>query len=370
MRCAACFVGRALLSVAVAAAMVHPASAQTARRFAVIPFEFDPANTHLVASEWEEGIGCPTNATTSDGGTYTDPACATGDQSDKHVQGLLLAKTGPTTNVAAAGATLKGVKGMVVYELGYDIRKPGLFSVPAGLSSFDDRGSHCGAGAPRFNITTEDGTTFFIGCNSPPAPSQTPGTGWVRLQWGGTVPLRAFGPNGETDISGSTVKSIDIIFDEGQDAGPDNFGMSVLDNIDVNGVRVGRGPDKPQDADRDEGHGEDRDHRHYDFHDSQSRPESSSLSFHDPVAAVSVQSLNGARSITYNGACVSFVSDAAFNSDPDHVVSFASCDLSGAPTLPGVPASIGNYTIVVSGASGIVYQKTGDLVSGGVSIHK
>jgi hypothetical protein len=52
------------------------------------------------------------------------------------------------------------------------------------------------------------------------------------------------------------------------------------------------------------------------------------------------------------------------------LVSFASCDLSGAPTLPGVPASIGNYTIAVSGATGIVYQKTGDLVSGGVSIHK
>jgi hypothetical protein len=365
MRCAACFVGRALLSVAVAAAMVHPASAQTeSRSFAVIPFVFDPGNTHLVASEWEEGIGCPSDANTFDGATtapFSDPVCMNMfDPSDKRVQGLLLAKTGPTTNFAAAGATLKGVKGMVVYELGYDIRKPGL--------SADPRGSHCGAGAPRFNITTEDGRTFFIGCNSPPAPMQVLGNGWLRLRWGTSAFNAA---NGEpADIAGLAVKSIEIIFDEGQDAGPDNFGMAVLDNIDVNGVLVGRGPDKPQDADRDEGHGEDRDHRHYDFHDSQSRPESSSLSFQDRAAGVSVQSLNGARSITYNGACVSFVSDAAFNGDPDNVVSFASCDLSGTPTLPGVPASIGNYTIVVSGASGIVYQKTGDLVSGGVSIHK
>ena len=352
MRCAACFVGRALLSVGVAAAMVHPASAQTeSRGFAVIPFVFDPGNTHLVASEWEEGTGCPTNATTFDGtttSTYTDPACTMGDPTDKRVQGLLLAKTGPTGNFASAGATLKGVKGMPITELGYDIRKPGPAADPAG--------SHCGAGAPRFNITTQDGATLFIGCNSPPGvPVQ--GTGWLRLRWTVAIP---------------PVKSIEIVFDEGQDTsgGPDMFGLAVLDNIDVNGVRVGHGPDKPQDADRDEGHGEDRDHRHYDFHDSQSRPESSSLSFQDPVAAVSVQSLNGARSITYNGACVSFVSDAAFNGDPDYLVTFASCDLSGTPTLPGVLPSIGNYTIAVSGASGVVYQKTGDLVSGGVSIHK
>jgi hypothetical protein len=41
-----------------------------------------------------------------------------------------------------------------------------------------------------------------------------------------------------------TVKSIEIVFDEGQDTGPDNFGIAVLDNIDVNGVLVGRGPSK------------------------------------------------------------------------------------------------------------------------------
>jgi hypothetical protein len=34
-----------------------------------------------------------------------------------------------------------------------------------------------------------------------------------------------------------------IVFDEGQDTGgPDFFGLAVLDNIDVNGVLVGKGP--------------------------------------------------------------------------------------------------------------------------------
>ncbi len=43
------------------------------------------------------------------------------------------------------------------------------------------------------------------------------------------------------DISGKTVKSLSIVFDEGQDTGPDNFGLAVLDNIDVNGTLVGQG---------------------------------------------------------------------------------------------------------------------------------
>jgi hypothetical protein len=41
------------------------------------------------------------------------------------------------------------------------------------------------------------------------------------------------------------VKSIEIVFDEGQDpsGGPDQFGAAVLDNIDVNGVLIGYGPE-------------------------------------------------------------------------------------------------------------------------------
>ena len=44
-------------------------------------------------------------------------------------------------------------------------------------------------------------------------------------------------------ITGLAVTSIDIVFDEGQDsllAGPDQFGVAILDNIDVNGVLVGQ----------------------------------------------------------------------------------------------------------------------------------
>src|SRR5262249_28549904 len=140
-------------------------------------------------------------------------------------------------NNASATAKLKGVKGTDLTELGYDIRKPS--------SATDPRGSHCGAGAPRFNIVGQDGTVYFVACNSP-APTSDTSEGasgeWQRLRWGGSSPLMAFGPSGLTDITRLKVKSISIVFDEGQDAGPDNFGLAVLDNIDVNSLLVGRGP--------------------------------------------------------------------------------------------------------------------------------
>jgi hypothetical protein len=193
----------------------------------VVPFEFDPDNRNLAKATWLSGSGCaPTGG--------TDPGCAVGgDVKDKKNEGLYLAKTGATANVVAAGARINGVKGTALTELGYDLRKP--------LDSLDPRGSHCGAGAPRFNVVI-GGVTYFIGCNSP-APVQQPlGAGWIRLRWGGVAPLMAYGPLGLTDITGQRVDAIQIIFDEGQDTGPDNFGAAILDNITVNSQVAGRGP--------------------------------------------------------------------------------------------------------------------------------
>src|SRR4051812_38461975 len=150
--------------------------------FQVKPGEFKPEKTPLVNGAWLASLGCPTNAKTAEydadfahthpGPAYTDPACLTGDDKDKKVEGLLLNKTGPTTNAAAAGAEIKGLpKNTVLTELGWDIRKPG--------GNGDARGSHCGAGAPRWNVIARDPSTnqenfFFIGCNSP-TPAQVVG---------------------------------------------------------------------------------------------------------------------------------------------------------------------------------------------------
>jgi len=86
--------------------------------------------------------------------------------------------------------------------------------------------SHCGAGAPRFNVVTDDGVTHFVGCSSPPPAVTTASQGWKRLRW---TPAQAFPP-----IVG-TVRSIIIVFDEGQDAtsvlGPDTGRASPSSTI-------------------------------------------------------------------------------------------------------------------------------------------
>src|SRR3954471_14026480 len=75
------------------------------------PQEFDPAHTNLVQAAWLNGIGCPTKASvatypaTSPTGTSFDPACSPTlgyDPKDQHNEGLLMVKTGPTSNNAAA----------------------------------------------------------------------------------------------------------------------------------------------------------------------------------------------------------------------------------------------------------------------------
>jgi hypothetical protein len=222
--------------------MAEPESAPTDPPgfFNVKPQEFDPGKTNLVQSTWLPSIGCPTdakvavpNATfTGIAGftSFTDTACPTGDPKDQHNEGLLLVKTGPTNNFASAVAELNKVKGITLTELGWDIRKS--------LSSADPRGSHCGAGAPRWNVITEDGVVHFIGCNSPAPAVQTPSsTGWIRMRWTATqLAAAGIGPT-------AVVRRIQIVMDEGQDAGgaPDQFGAVVLDNIDVNGALVGTG---------------------------------------------------------------------------------------------------------------------------------
>lgn len=215
---------RALL-MALAAALVGAAAAYAAGAFdRAIPFTFDPNETHLVQSGWLGGIGCPTD------GQFPDPACPTGDPRDEQNEGLLLVKTGPTANNASAGAVLRDVRGIHLTELGYDLRKS--------TATVNSAGSHCGAGAPRFNVVTSDGVTHFLGCNSPPAIATSNGsTGWLRLRWTAAQLLAAFPPITPAD----EVRSIAIVFDEGQDTAPDFFGLAVLDNVDVNGTLVGQG---------------------------------------------------------------------------------------------------------------------------------
>ena len=345
--------GKAILSTAAATIVLAAAGPGFARaHFKVVPFEFDPDNTHLVTSMWRHGLGCPM-------GAFGDTVCANGDPRDKVNEGLLLSKTGPTAANASAGAELKGVKGMSLTELGYDIRKPGSDVAAA----HGPRGSHCDNGSPRFNVALKSGAFFFIGCASPPATTDMPGQGWHRLRWGAGGVVVGFSsscpdPNVPWPIVGA-VQEIDILFDDGRDAGSDEFGLAVLDNIDVNGVLVGRGPDD----DGDEGGGEDDDHDDFEFHHSPAHPETSDFEFHDPAKGVNFQGVGGVQSATYNGACVTYVGNALMNGNPGYVVTFASCDLSALGT------GIGDFNLTATGPLGFLYQKSAPLSTGFVALH-
>ena len=105
--------------------------------------EFDQDGTNLVAARWKTGLGCPSTGVVPAAPTttpFSDPGCPTTDSADRGDQGLLLAKSGPSAIDASAGATILGVNGITLVEIGYDLRKPDALS--------DPRGSHCGTGSP------------------------------------------------------------------------------------------------------------------------------------------------------------------------------------------------------------------------------
>jgi len=175
------------------------------------------AGSNIVTSAWLGGMGLPDNNSSNTAPTNRDP----------HM-GLLLSKNGLTSDCSAAGATIKGVEGMVVTELGFDFRN----------------GGHCGAGAPRFNLVTQDNILHFIGgcANAAPTPApQNPGE-WSRVRFNTASAAQAFPPV----PAGSKVKSLSIIFDEGTDTtgaqDPMGIGLAVIDNIEVNGQLITSGP--------------------------------------------------------------------------------------------------------------------------------
>jgi hypothetical protein len=167
-------------------------------------------------------MGLPDN-----GGQNVGPNPADNPNKKDQHWGLLLSKNGTTADCSSAGARIRDVKGKTVtatFTLGYDYRKDG----------------HCGAGAPRFNVDTDQGF-FFVGCaNAPQSPAPQDPLQWTRTRsvlsscgiecFPGPIPV------------GAKIKSITIIFDEGTDTANNDtqgVGLAVLDNIFVNGVVIG-----------------------------------------------------------------------------------------------------------------------------------
>jgi hypothetical protein len=182
---------RILLALSTVALLIARADAHD--RVRIVPEVFDPADGDRVFAGWTP-LGV-----------------------------LELIKYEPTAAPSAAGAEVEGVAGMTLTELGFDSFDPG----------------HCGAGAPRYDVTLEDGSLYFFGCHygqhtASPFPLFTRirfGDADAQLQYATQPPWPGFGH--------AVVREIQIVFDEGIDVGP---GWSLLAAIDINGDEVRGAP--------------------------------------------------------------------------------------------------------------------------------
>jgi hypothetical protein len=165
-----------------------------------------------------------------------EPSSSHGGGGDPQRFGLLLQKLTATANFAASGAELFDghLSAEHLDRLSFDI------SGFRGMA-FGEANGYCGAGAPRFNVVSNAAATCFLGCAHGQKTQDTQ-SGWWTISF--QPPYTQY-PGCEGGVTG-TVRSIEIVFDEGTDVGP---GSVVLDNIRVNNRVVG----KPQGS----GHGHD-----------------------------------------------------------------------------------------------------------------
>ena len=196
----------------VALALAGPAFGVKRVKFKAKPFVFDPGATGIVSAKWvtHQGLG----------------------DAGKSDHALVLKKLGATTAFASAGARIHKVTlkhPVILTELGFDVQD----------------GTHCGAGAPRFNVTLTDGSLFFLGCNHgdmTSAGTDSQGDTWTQVRFTDADVFYGSGPTTTWPGFGTAEASaLHIIFDEGTDTtGVTGAGMVVMDNIDVNTKIMGK----------------------------------------------------------------------------------------------------------------------------------
>lgn len=223
-------------------------------RLRAVPFVFvgtarecgGTPGSRIVTSAWLGGMGLPDNEGANTAANANDPRL-----------GLLLSKNGATPDCSSSGARITGVRGMEVdatFTLGFDYRN----------------GGHCGAGAPRFNVSfrppagspPETPTFSFVGgcANGVQSPAGQDPAEWTRARF---TPAQQFPPI----PPGSRIESISILYDEGTDTPsanafsqePSGVGLAVIDNIYINGrlIKRGNGVAEPR-GDRGDDRGDDR----------------------------------------------------------------------------------------------------------------
>jgi hypothetical protein len=193
-----------ILALVALLALGAPAGAAKKTKFKARPFSFDPGATGIVSAKWvtHQGLG----------------------DAGKSDHALVLQKQGTTATVASAGAAISKVKNLTLTELGFDY----------------EVGGHCGAGAPRFNVTLTTGATFFFGCvhgDVVGTMADSQGDVWNRVRFTDADAAPADGVSVWPGFGAAQVQGLSVVFDEGTDVG---VGFVRLDNLDVNGKLMGK----------------------------------------------------------------------------------------------------------------------------------
>jgi len=134
------------------------------------------------------------------------------DSRGNDAQALYFQKMTSTVTNAAGVAVIRGLEGTPASDL-------------QGLEWQHRNDGHCGAGAPRWNVTVENmgmRRTVFLGCAAA-AHSNGDAPDWTRDTYDGPALQAAFLP-------GDVIQGLAIVFDEGNDTGQ---GFVFLDNIKV-----------------------------------------------------------------------------------------------------------------------------------------
>jgi hypothetical protein len=121
---------------------------------------------------------------------------------------------------ASADATVKGVKGVTLTSLGVDHLL----------------GTYCTNGSPRFDVETQNGGVYAVGCASGTHSTAGMPAGWERITFSNANFQHLSGPAWSGfGTPGAKLDFLQLLQDEGPSA-------SILDNVQVNGVVItGRG---------------------------------------------------------------------------------------------------------------------------------
>jgi Viral BACON domain len=176
-------------------------------QLAIQPVVTDPTNSGTVGATLLDAAGVPVSSQSS---------------SNSGNLALALSKTAHAPAGTSAGAQLVPAESLTkLTELGFDVRQ----------------GGHCTATSPHFVVVTSDEVTHILTGCAHGSIQTAPAPGWIRMRFDPTNPAQANIPI----APGQQIKSIAIVLDEGPESTPNLAGgLVVLDNIDVNGVIIGK----------------------------------------------------------------------------------------------------------------------------------